>query len=158
MNHWLTDFNYPGLPCIAIQLVVKRSFYTDLNITIRSAKEVSIKIAIQCHRNLLFFFVIVQNGIYGLILFLKFVILKFLQCIYIFFNFLQLSVELKFYVMTATAVVNFSTTAFQPQPRFSETHIRPITSFNYIILSINHSFSNSFLLPSKNELKVFVCT
>ena len=38
----------------------------------------------------------------------------------IFFLFLQFLVELKLYVITATAtvVVNFSTTALQPQPRF----------------------------------------
>ena len=35
-----------------------------------------------------------------------------------FFNFLQFLVELKFYVITATAVINFSTTALKPQPRF----------------------------------------
>ena len=51
---------------------------------------------------------------------LKFVILKFLWYIYIFFNFLQFLVKLIFYVITATAiaVVNFSTTALRSQPRF----------------------------------------
>ena len=41
-----------------------------------------------------------------------------------FFNFLQFLVELLFYVITATAaataVINFSRTALEPQPRFSE--------------------------------------
>ena len=37
-----------------------------------------------------------------------------------FFNILQFLVELQFYVITATAtaVINFSTTALEPQPRF----------------------------------------
>ena len=39
-----------------------------------------------------------------------------------FFYYLQFLVELKFYVITATAtattVINFSTTALEPQPRF----------------------------------------
>ena len=37
-----------------------------------------------------------------------------------FFYFLQFLVELKLYVITATAtaVINFSTTALEPQPRF----------------------------------------
>ena len=55
-------------------------------------------------------------------LFLKFVTLKFLQYILFFFYFLQFLVELKFYVViataTATAVINFSTTALEPQPWF----------------------------------------
>ena len=42
-----------------------------------------------------------------------------------FFNFLQFSVELKCYVIaataTATTVINFSTTALEPQPRFLKT-------------------------------------
>ena len=42
---------------------------------------------------------------------------------YIFFYFLQFSVELKFHLISAmaTAVVNFSTTALQPQPQFWKT-------------------------------------
>ena len=36
----------------------------------------------------------------------------------IFLNFLQFLVELQFYVITATAVINFSTTALEPQPWF----------------------------------------
>ena len=38
----------------------------------------------------------------------------------IFFNFLQFLVELELYVITATAtaVINFSITALEPQPRF----------------------------------------
>ena len=39
---------------------------------------------------------------------------------YYIFNFLQFLISLKFYVITATAVVNFSTTVLQPQPRFSK--------------------------------------
>ena len=41
---------------------------------------------------------------------------------FFFFNFLQFLVELQFYVITATAtaVINFSTTALEPQPRFYE--------------------------------------
>ena len=35
-----------------------------------------------------------------------------------FFYFFQFLVELQFYVITATAVINFSTTALEPQPRF----------------------------------------
>ena len=36
----------------------------------------------------------------------------------VFFYFLQFLAELKFYVITTTTVIHFSTTALEPQPRF----------------------------------------
>ena len=36
----------------------------------------------------------------------------------VFFNFLKFLVELQFHVITATAVINFSTSALEPQPQF----------------------------------------
>ena len=35
-----------------------------------------------------------------------------------FFNFLYFLVEIQFYVITATAVINFNTTALEPQSQF----------------------------------------
>ena len=35
-----------------------------------------------------------------------------------FYNFVKFLVELQFYVITATAVIHFNTTALEPQPRF----------------------------------------
>ena len=58
-----------------------------------------------------------------------------------FSNFLQFLVELLFYVITATAVINFSTTALEPQPRFlkiPQPKQEPQPRFSEISQPIHH--------------------
>ena len=66
-----------------------------------------------------------------------------------FLIFYQLLVELQFYVITATAVINFSTTALEPQLRFlkiPKTKQEPQPRFSEYSQPIHHQFGVTGLM------------
>ena len=107
------------------------------------------------------FFVIVQNGIYGLILFLKFVILKFLQYIYIFFYFLKFLAELKCLCNNRNRGCQFQhnrNRGFQKYHNrsknrnrdFLKTHNRSITDWNiYLMYALIYIYIYSYINTSQ---------
>ena len=90
-----------------------------------------------------------------------------------FFNFLKFLVELQFYVITptatATAVINFSTTALEPQPRFlkipqpkEEPQLRfsensqPIHHYTELLVIIALSDSSSHYAKTVVTLELYI--
>ena len=78
----------------------------------------------------------------------------------IFLNFLQFLVELQFYVITATAtaVINFRTTALEQQPRFLKYHNRSknrnrgfLKTHNRSITTLKHARENQIDIGCSDE-------